>query len=242
MTPFFGLQIADTTFIIFFLLFILTPLHLVWRLVNRDIRTSYTLEVSASLNPPTLSPGYQEVVDLRLLVCRSMILPPASTSSTTLSTHCSTPLLPIVPCQHSSPPIAVLPQPTPSPPSLHGTIPLNYWDIQGDADITYLVGIQEWYMHSDSNHPSAGHTPTALPSATWDIDKDMHVEQSEVATSAGWTPSMPLFPRSAILEHKEFDQVWADNVNICLHHHILEEGILEDLTVEITEEDFFCSH
>ena len=200
------------------------------------------MEVSASLNLPTLSPGYQEVVDLCLLVHRLTVLPHASTFSTTLSTHCSTPLLPIAPCQHSSLPIAVLPQPTPSPPSSHSTTPPNYWDIQGDADITYLVGTQEWYTHSDSNHPSAGYTPAALPKATWGIDEDTHVEQSEVATSTGWTPSMPPSPRSAVLKHKEFDQVWADNVNIRLHHHILEEGILKDLTAEITEEDFFRSH
>ena len=139
MMPFFGLQMADTTFIIFFLFFILTPLLLMWRLVNRDIRTSYTLEVSASLNPPTLSPGYQEVIDLCLLV-RCSTYPHATTSSTTLLTCCLTLPLPIVLCQHSSPPIAVLPQPTPSPPSLHSTTPPNYWDIQGDTDITYLVG------------------------------------------------------------------------------------------------------
>ena len=233
---------ADYIFILFFFTFILAPLLLAWRLVNRDIRTSYTLEVSASLNPPTLSPGYQEVVDLRLLVRRSTIPPRASTSSTTLSTRRSTPPLPIAPRQHSSPPIAVLPQPTPSPPPSQGTTPPNYWDIQGDADITYLVGTQEWYTHSDSDHPSAGYTPAALPPATWDIDEDTHVEQSEVATSAGWTPETPPSPRSAIIEHEEFDQVWADNVNIRLHHHILEEGILEDLTAEITEEDFFRSH
>ena len=200
------------------------------------------MEVSASLNPPTLSPGYQEVVDLCLLVCHSTILPCAPTSSTTLLTRCSTPPLPIALRQHSSLPIAVLSQPTPSPPLSHGTTPPNYWDIQGDADITYLVGNQEWYTHSDSDHPSAGYTPAALPPATWDINEDMHVEQSEVATSAGWTPSTPPSPHSAILEHEEFDQVWVDNINICLHHHILEEGILEDLTAEITEEDFFCSH
>ena len=200
------------------------------------------MEVSASLNPPTLSPGYQEVVNLCLLVCHLMILPRASTSSTTLSTHCSTLLLPIVTCQHSSPPIAVLPQPTPSPPSSHGTTLPNYWDIQGDADITYLVGNQEWYTHSDSNHPSAGFTPTVLPEATWGIDEDTYVEQTEVSTSAGWTPETPPSPHSAILEHEEFDQVWADNINIHLHHHILKEGILEDLTAEITEEDFFHSH
>ena len=232
---------ADITFILFFLVFILAPLLLMWRLVNCDIRTSYTLEVSMSLNLPTLSPGYQEVVDLCLLVCH-LTNPRTSTSSNTLLTHHSTLPLPIVPCQHSSPLITVLPQPMPSPPQLHGTTPPNYWDIQGDTDITYLVGTQEWYTHSDSNHPLAGHIPAVLPPATWDIDKDTHVEQSEVATSAGWTPSMPLSPHSAIPEHEEFDQVWADNVNICLHHHILEEGILEDLTAEIMEEDFFCSH
>ena len=185
---------ADLLFIFFFFVLILAPLLLAWRLINRDIRTSYTLEVSASLNPPTLSPGYQEVVDLRLLV-RCLTIPPrASTSSTTLSTRHSTPPLPIAPCQHSSLPIAILPQPTPSPPSSHGTTLPNYWDTQGDADITYLVGNQEWYTHSDSDHPSAGFTPAALPPATWDIDKDMHVEQSEVATSTGWTPETPPSP------------------------------------------------
>ena len=153
---------ADTTIILFFFIFILAPLLLAWRLVNRDIRTSYTLEVSASLNPPTLSPGYQEVVDLHLLVHRSTIPPCASTSSTTLSTCCLTLPLPIAHRQHSSLPITVLPQPTPSPPSSHGTTLPNYWDIQGDADITYLVGNQEWYTHSDSDHPSAGYTPTAV--------------------------------------------------------------------------------
>ena len=237
----FGLQTADISFTIFFLFCILAPLLLAWRLVNCDNRTSYTLEVSTSLNPPTLSPGYQEVVNLHLLVCRSTNLH-ASTSSTTLLTYCSTLPLPIALRQHSSLPIAVLPQPTPSPSSLHGTTLPNYWDIQGDADITYLIGTQEWYTHSDSDHPSAGNTPVALPPATWDIDEDIHVEQPKVATSAGWTPSTPLSPCSVILEHEEFDQVWADNVNIRLHHHILEEGILKDLTQEITEEDFFCSH
>ena len=96
-------------------------------------------------------------------------------------------------------------------------------------------------MHSDSDHPLAGHTPMPLPEATWDINEDTHIEQSEASTSAAWTSSNTS-PYSAIPKHKEFDQVWADNINIHLHHHILEEGILEDLTQEITEEDFFCSH
>ena len=241
MMLFFGLQMADTTLFLFFSFFILASLLLVWRLINRDIRTSYTLEVSASLNPLTLTPGYQEVVNLCLLVRRTTN-PRASTSSSTLSTRHSTLLLPIVLHQHSSLLIAVLPQPTPSPPSLHGTTLPNYWDVQGDTDITYLVGTQEWYMHSDSNHPSAGHTPAVLSEPTWGIDEDTYIEQTEASTSAGWTPeTLPLL-QSAILEHKEFDQVWADNINICLHHHILEEGILKDLTAEIMEEDFFCSH
>ena len=171
---------ADTITTLFLLLFILAPLLLVWRLVNHDIRTSYTLEVSASLNLPTLSPGYQEVVNLRLLVRRSTIPLCASTSSTTLLTRCLTLPLPIALCQHSSTPIAILPQPTPSPLTSHGTTPPNYWDIQGDADITYLVGTQEWYTHSDSDHPLAGHTPAVLPEATWGVKVtalmcDLHV-------------------------------------------------------------------
>ena len=96
-------------------------------------------------------------------------------------------------------------------------------------------------MHSDSDHPSAGHTPTLLPKATWGIDKDTYVEQLEASTSATWTSSNA-FPQSVILEHEEFDPVWADNLIVCLHHHIVEEGITEDLMEHITEEDFFHSH
>ena len=156
-------QLADLILFIFILFFIVTPILLAYRLVNRDIRTSYTIEASASLFPPTLTPGYQEVIDLRLLVSRASREPqqqsvsPAPSSSS--SSRLSTPPLPIRVRESSAPPIAAYTASTlPSYPAT----PANYWDL----------------------HHSAGHTPAPLYIANWNSDDDTAVEQSEATSDA----------------------------------------------------------
>ena len=144
--------------------------YIAYRLVNHDIRTSYTIKASASLFPPTLMPGYQEVIDLRLLVsCASCepqqsvsSAPPSSSSSSCLST----PPLPIRVHESSAPPIAAYTASTlPSYPAT----PANYWDLPPPT----------WNIEQ---HPSAGHTPTPLYIANWNSNDDTAIEQSE-ATS-----------------------------------------------------------
>ena len=160
-------QLADILFYIFILFFIVTPLVLAYRLVNCDIRTSYTIEASASLFPPTLTPGYQEVIDLRLLVSRASREPPQSVSSappSSSSSRLSTPPLPIRVHESSAPPIAAYTASTlPSYPAT----PANYWDLPAPI----------WNIEQ---HSSAGHTPaplyitnceTVMRSGTWGLSR-----------------------------------------------------------------------
>ena len=142
-------QLADLLFYIFILFFIVTPILLTYRLVNHDIRTSYTIEASASLFLPMLTPGYQEVINLRLLVSHTSCKPqqsvlPAPSSSN--SSHLSTPPLPIRVHESSALPIAVY---TASTLPSYLQTSANYWDLPAPT----------WNI---SEHPSAGHTPTPL--------------------------------------------------------------------------------
>ena len=219
-------QLADTTLYIFILFFIVTPLVLAYRLVNRDIRTSYTIEASASLFPPTLTPGYQEVIDLRLLVSRASREPQQSVSSappsSSSSSRLSTPPLPIRVRESSAPPIAAYTASTlPSYPAT----PANYWDLP----------VPTWQIEE---HPSAGHTPAPLYIANWNSDDDTAVEQSK-ATSDAWTPTPVVTPHSEEAGDIEYDADWAENVSIRLRHHVLEEGLEHHPWEHYSEEDFF---
>ena len=220
-------QLADHIFYIFILFFIVTPILLAYRLVNRDIRTSYTIKASASLFPPTLTPGYQEVIDLRLLVSRASrepqqqsvsSAPPSSSSSSRLST----PPLPIRVRESSAPPIAAYTASTlPSYPAT----PTNYWDLPAPT----------WQIEEQ---PSAGHTPAPLYIANWNSDDDTAVEQSE-ATSDAWTPTPVVTPHSEEASDIEYDADWAENVSLRLRHHVLEEGLQHHPWEHYSEEDFF---
>ena len=198
-----------------------------YRLVNRDIRTSYTIEASASLFPPMLTPGYQEVIDLRLLVSRASREPPqqsvsSAPPSSSSSSRLSTPPLPIRVRESSAPPIAVYTASTlPSYPAT----PANYWDLPAPT----------WQVEE---HPSAGHTPAPLYIANWNSDNDTAVEQSE-ATSDAWTPTPVVTPHSEEAGDIEYDADWAENVSLRLRHHVLEEGIAEHPWEHYSEEDFF---
>ena len=219
-------QLADITFYIFILFFVITSLVLAYRLVTRDIRTSYTIEASASLFPPTLTPGYQEVIDLRLLVRRASREPQQSVSptppSSSSSSRLSTPPLPIRVRESSAPPIAAYTASTlPSYPAT----PANYWDLPAPT----------WQIEE---HPSAGHTPAPLYVANWNSDDDTAIEQSE-ATSDAWTPTPVVTPHSEEAGDIEYDADWAKNVSIRLRHHVLEEGIAEHPWEHYSEEDFF---
>ena len=219
-------QLADIIFYFFTSILILAPLYLAYRLVNRDIRTSYTIEASASLFPPTLTPGYQEVIDLRLLVsCASREPQQQSVSSappSSSSSRLSTPLLPIRVHESSAPPIAAYTASTlPSYPAT----PANYWDLPAPT----------WNFEQ---HPSAGHTPAPLYIANWNSDDDTAVEQSE-ATSDAWTPTPVVTPHSEEAGNIEYDTNWAENVSICLRHHVLEEGHEHYPWEHYSEEDFF---
>ena len=218
-------QLADYIFYTFILFFIVTPLVLAYRLVNRDIRTSYTIEASASLFPPTLMPGYQEVIDLRLLVSRASREPQQSVSSAPSSfssSRLSTPPLPIRVRESSAPPIAAYTASTlPSYPAT----PANYWDLSAPI----------WQVEE---HPSAGHTPAPLYIANWNSDDDTAVEQSE-ATSDAWTPTPVVTPHSEEAGDIEYDADWAENVSIRLRHHVLEEGLEHHPWEHYSEEDFF---
>ena len=218
-------QLADYIFYIFILFFIITPILLAYRLVNHDIRTSYTIEASASLFPPTLTPGYQEVIDLRLLISRASREPqqsvsPAPPSSSSLL-RLSTPPLPIRIRESSAPPIAAYTASTlPSYPAT----PANYWDLP----------VPTW---NNEQHPSAGHTPAPLYIANWNSDDDTAVEQSE-ATSDTWTPTPVVTPHSKEAGDIEYDADWAENVSIRLRHHVLEEGLEHHPWEHYSEEDF----
>ena len=220
-------QLADITFYIFILFLIVTPLVLAYRLVNRDIRTSYTIEASASLFPPTLTPGYQEVIDLCLLVSRASREPqqqsvspaPPSYSS---SSRLSTPPLPIRVRESSAPPIAAY---TASTLPSYSATPANYWDLPAP-----ILNIEQ--------HPSAGNTPAPLYIANWNSDDDTTVEQSE-ATSDAWTPTPVVTPRSEEAGNIEYNADWAENVSIRLRHHVLEEGLEHHPWEHYSEEDFF---
>ena len=163
-------QLADIIFYIFILFFIITPILLTYRLINRDIRTSYTIEASMSLFPPTLTPGYQEVIDLHLLVSRASCKPQQSVSptpSSSSSSRLSTPPLPIRVCESSAPPIAVYTASTlPSYPQT----PANYWDLP----------VPTWNIEE---HPSASHTPTPLYIVNWNTNDDTTVEQSKATSN-----------------------------------------------------------
>ena len=219
-------QLADYIFYIFILFFIITPILLAYRLVTCDIRTSFTIEASASLFPPTLTPGYQEVIDLRLLVSRASHEPQQSVSpappSYSSSSCLSTPPLTIRVRESSAPPIAAYTASTlPSYPAT----PANYWDLPAPT----------WQIEE---HPSAGHTPAPLYVANWNSDDDTAVEQSE-ATSDAWTPTPVVTPHSEEAGDIEYDADWAENVSIRLRHHVLEEGIAEHPWEHYSEEDFF---
>ena len=219
-------QLADIIFYIFILFIIVTPILLVYRLVNRDIRTSYTIEASASLFPPTLTPGYQEVIDLRLLVSRASREPQQSVSSappsSSSSSHLSTPPLPIRVRESSAPPIAAYTASTlPSYPAT----PANYWDLPAPT----------WNLEQ---HSSAGHTPAPLYITNWNSDDDTAVEQSE-ATSDAWTPTPVVTPHSEEAGDIEYDADWAENVSLRLCHHVLEEGLEHHPWEHYSEEDFF---
>ena len=220
-------QLADYIFYIFILFFIITPILLAYRLVNRDIRTSYTIEVSTSLFPPMLTPDYQEVIDLRLLVSRTSCEPQqqsissAPPSSSSLS-RLSTPPLPIRVRESSAPPIAAYTASTlPSYPQT----PANYWDLPTPT----------WNLEQ---HPSAGHTPAPLYITNWNSNDDTAVEQSK-ATSDAWTSTPVVTPHSEEADDIEYDADWAENVSVRLHHHILEEGLEHHPWEHYSEEDFF---
>ena len=218
-------QLADILFYIFILFFIVTPILLTYRLVNHDIRTSYTIKASASLFPPTLTPGYQEVIDLRLLVSRASREPQSVSSappSSSSSSRLSTPPLPIRVREFSAPPIATYTASTlPSYPAT----PANYWDLPAPI----------W---NNEQHSSTGHTPAPLYIANWNSDDDTAIEQSE-ATSDAWTPTPVITPHSEEAGNIEYDADWAENVSLRLCHHILEEGLEHHPWEHYSEEDFF---
>ena len=87
-------------------------------------------------------------------------------------------------------------------------------------------------------HPSAGHTPASLYVVNWNTDDDTTVEQSE-ATSDAWTPTPVVTPHSKEAGNIEYDADWAENVSICLRHHVLEEGLEHHSWEHYFEEDFF---
>ena len=218
-------QLADTTFYIFILFFIVTPILLAYRLVNRDIRTSYTIKASASLFLPTLTPGYQEVIDLRLLVSHTSREPQSVSSappSSSSSSRLSTPPLLIRVRESSAPPIATYTASTlPSYPAT----PANYWDLP----------VPTWNLEQ---HPSAGHSPAPLYVVNWNTDDDTAVEQSE-ATSNAWTLTPIVTPHSEEAGNIEYNTNWAENVSLRLRHHILEEGLEHHPWEHYSEEDFF---
>ena len=80
MTPF-GLQMADTTFILFFFIFILAPLLLAWRLVNCDINWGH--EHGVNMYPAKKRGGISDggwyvdlgsLTDLTLMTCADVPL------------------------------------------------------------------------------------------------------------------------------------------------------------------------
>ena len=219
-------QLADYIFYIFILFFIITPILLAYRLINRDIRTSHTIKASASLFLPTLTPGYQEVIDLCLLVSRASREPqqqsisstPPSSSSSCLSTL----PLPIRVQESSAPPIAAYTASTlPSYPAT----PANYWDLPAPSG-------------NFKQHPSAGHTPAPLYIVNWNTNDDTAIEQSK-ATSNAWTPTPIVTPHSEEAGNIKYDTDWAENISIHLHHHVLEEGLEHHPWEHYSKEDFF---
>ena len=118
-----------------------------------------------------LMPGYQEVIDLYLLVSRASHEPQQSispTPSSSTSSHLSTPPLPIRVCEYSAPPITVY---TASTIPLYQSTPANYWDLP----------VPTWTI---KEHPSAGHTPVPLHIVNWNTDNDTAIEQSEATSDA----------------------------------------------------------
>ena len=172
-----------------------------------------------------LTPGYQEVIDLHLLICCTTHIPLQSVSpapSSSSSSCLSTPPLPIRVCEYSALPIAAYTASTiPSAPQT----PPNFWDLPA---LTWNI----------KEHPSASHTPAPLHVVNWASDDNTTVEQSE-ATSDTWTPTPVVTPHSEEAGNIEYDTNWAETVSVHLCHHVLEERLKHHPWEHYSKEDFF---
>jgi hypothetical protein len=172
VTPSFGQQTADLITFTFLFCFVTLPFLLAWRLINCDIRTSYTLEATVVINPlPSLTTGYQPVVNLQLLVHRHTSTP--TTLQVLLPVLLNFRLMLLVPSYTSEdpqylvlqphtlllPPIVTL-MPAPSMPAT--------FSIATTLHICYLCEVTSgnWdtpcTLAEPSLHSSAGHTPAIM--------------------------------------------------------------------------------